>query len=253
MDVEPRFAIVAGDDEAKDQALSLSLKLQAPLVTPAETDFDFHLLVGSQGLSLKDLGADGFKPLEVDFGSGSDLQRRSQGKKLIAKAVKTKNRSATVWDVTAGLGRDAFVLAALGYQVTAYERSPLLGTLVIDALERAKMDEKIAKQMSGLNYQIGDSLQALSDDSLDMPDIIYMDPMFPGSNKTALPKKEMRMLRTLVGDDNDATELCELAINKARSKVVVKRPRHAPELLPGSAMCFEGKSIRFDVYLPGAT
>ncbi len=44
-------------------------------------------------------------------------------------------------------------------------------------------------------------------------DVIYMDPMYPIRKKSALLKKEMRILRRLVGDD-DASQLLALALKK---------------------------------------
>ena len=43
----------------------------------------------------------------------------------------------TIVDATAGLGRDAFMLACLGAQVTLLERSPEVHGLLRDALARA--------------------------------------------------------------------------------------------------------------------
>ena len=46
----------------------------------------------------------------------------------------------TVVDATAGLGRDAFVLASLGCRVTLIERSPVVAALLQDGLARAGQD-----------------------------------------------------------------------------------------------------------------
>ena len=64
-----------------------------------------------------------------------------------------------------------------------------------------------------------------------------------------LVKKEMRVLHPLVGDDEDATQLLAVALALASHRVVVKRPRKAPNIggkLPGYVL--EGKSCRYDVY-----
>jgi 16S rRNA (guanine1516-N2)-methyltransferase len=42
--------------------------------------------------------------------------------------------------------------------------------------------------------------------------VIYLDPMFPHREKTALVKKEMRLFRPLVGDDPDAPALLQAAL-----------------------------------------
>ena len=103
--------------------------------------------------------------------------------------------------------------------------------------------------MSCLNYQIGDSLDALSDDSLEMPDVVYMDPMFPERTKSALVKKEMRVFRDVVGEDLDVNQLFEQARHVARKKVIVKRPRKSAFIKDKKpTYSVEGRSSRFDVY-----
>ncbi|MEN8828818.1 MAG: class I SAM-dependent methyltransferase, partial [Lentimonas sp.] len=82
------------------------------------------------------------------------------------------------------------------------------------------------------------------------PDVVYLDPMFPERSKSALVKKEMRVFHHLVGEDTDADALLPLALNKARYRVVVKRPRLAPflnETKPSHSLT--GKRNRFDVYV----
>ena len=44
-----------------------------------------------------------------------------------------------------------------------------------------------------------------------MPDVVYLDPMFPHREKSALVKKEMRVFQELVGADNDADDLLDFA------------------------------------------
>jgi len=80
--------------------------------------------------------------------------------------------------------------------------------------------------------------------------VIYLDPMFPDSRKSALVKKEMRILREVVGEDVDATELLQLALLCAKRRVVVKRARLASIIEgPKPDLQFKGKSSRYDVYL----
>jgi len=81
------------------------------------------------------------------------------------------------------------------------------------------------------------------------PDVIYFDPMFPERTKSALVKKEMRILKEVVGDDTDADEIFKLALTKAKKRVVVKRPKGAPHLNNQEpSLIYKGKSSRFDVY-----
>ena len=88
-----------------------------------------------------------------------------------------------------------------------------------------------------------------SQSDLEAPDVVYLDPMFPLRKRSALAKKEMRVLRRLVGDDEDAGELLEVARRAARRRVVVKRTPEAPPLAAAPTMSYRGKLVRYDVYL----
>ena len=191
------------------------------------------------------------KPLCIDFLAGKLQHRRDYGGglgQLIARAVGIKKlERPSVLDLTAGFGQDAFVLAYLGCDVTMVERSPIMAALLEDALTRFYADAasdgiKLSLvQMDAIIY-----LQQL----VTQPQVIYLDPMYPDTKNTALNKKEMQVLRDLVGDDVDAVEVFDLALQTATHRVVVKRPRHG-ELLGDHKpdVVFEGKSSRFDVYL----
>ncbi len=101
-----------------------------------------------------------------------------------------------------------------------------------------------------LTLQAGEGQTELSSLAPDRrPDVVYLDPMFPERQKSADVKKEMRAFHRLVGADADADDLLAPALAAARYRVVVKRPRKAPDLAgrPPSHRV-EGKSSRFDVY-----
>ncbi len=188
--------------------------------------------------------------LQIDFLSGAVNHRRQFGGgrgQLIAKAVGVKSgQQLSVLDVTAGLGRDAFVLATLGCDVTLCERSQEIHDLLQDAIRRANAEP----WFQALSFKLlhVDAIAYLS--QIDwQPDVIYIDPMYPPKNKSALPKKEMILLRELVGDDLDAETLFQAARKVAKKRVVVKRARLAPTVsLEKLDIVFEGKSSRFDVY-----
>jgi 16S rRNA (guanine1516-N2)-methyltransferase len=81
------------------------------------------------------------------------------------------------------------------------------------------------------------------------PQVVYLDPMFPHTEKAAQVKKEMQFFRELVGKDTDADSLLDQALSVASHRVVVKRPRKAPPLAgrePGLTLA--GKANRFDIY-----
>lgn len=84
------------------------------------------------------------------------------------------------------------------------------------------------------------------------PEVIYLDPMYPdeGRSKSALPKKEMQIFKKLVGADQDAMVVFDLALKVAKRRVIVKRPNYATSIsrLEPSHV-FKGKTARFDMYL----
>ncbi|MED5525686.1 MAG: class I SAM-dependent methyltransferase [Pseudomonadota bacterium] len=185
----------------------------------------------------------------VDFVEGAAAHRRKFGGgrgQAIAKAVGLKKgANPSVIDGTAGLGRDAFVLATLGCTVTLVERHPAVAALLEDGLERARGSEvdDIAARMT---LHFGPSLDVLP--SL-RADVVYLDPMYPHREKSALVKKEMRIFQTLVGADLDADALLAAARAAAHVKVVVKRPDYAEPLAgvkPASSV--PTKKNRFDIY-----
>ncbi|MCX7120663.1 MAG: class I SAM-dependent methyltransferase [Gammaproteobacteria bacterium] len=228
-------------------AKQLSEKLKLPLTELNLQNYKALLIVTETHLALKINSENSFSPLFVDFLQGPLNHRRHCGggkKQSIAKAVGIKSKQKLhVLDVTAGLGRDAFVLATLGCDVMMCERSPS------DGLLRAQQEYWF--QQLSLKLINVDALNYFSQlDEKNYPDVIYIDPMFPEKTKSALVKKEMRILREVVGDDVDAEALLPAALKIAKKRVVVKRARLAPLLCNQKPdIVFEGKSSRFDVYL----
>lgn len=216
------------------------------------------LWLDESGLSVRQTGPKAMGPVQVDFASGSARHRRLYGggkSQSIAKAVGLKDKiRPVVADLTAGLGGDAFALASLGATLIMVERQPVVAALLADGIARARAaaedDADLAAIMARMTLVNSDARQWLLDLGEDQrPDVIYLDPMFPERRKSALVNKSMQVFHKLVGADTDADDLLPLALEKARFRVVVKRPSHAPWLNnrePGYAL--EGKSVRFDVY-----
>ncbi|MDX1605057.1 MAG: class I SAM-dependent methyltransferase, partial [Candidatus Competibacterales bacterium] len=190
-------------------------------------------------------------PLQVDLTDGRSAYRaRRGGRETIARAVGAR-RHPRVVDACAGLGRDAWVLARLGCRVDLLERSPVVAALLHDGLQRAAATPHGASVAAFLRLQHVDArtyLQALP--AAQWPEVVYLDPMYPDPERGALPGKAQQALRQVVGTDPDAAELLELALERGRCRVVVKRPRRAPSL-GGQSPSFShnGRSTRFDVYL----
>ena len=215
----------------------------------------FTLVIRNHQLELQKKDEPKLGAIAVNFVSGTMAHRRQFGGgrgEAIAKAVGVKgNYLPTVVDATAGLGRDAFVLASIGCQVTMFERHPVVAALLADGLDRAYQDPTIGQLLQKqLRLIYNSSLHGLSLYQ-DKPDVVYLDPMFPHRQKSALVKKEMRIFQQLVGSDLDAEELLEPARRLAKKRVVVKRPDYAPFLANQKPTAeIKTKNHRFDIYTP---
>ncbi len=262
-----RFIIVSADPDApplRAKAEALAADLGLPLapssvgqshcgagILPAS----LLLVVTAERLELRDAASPKAGALYVDFVGGPVGRRRRAGAlagQMLARAVGFKGKRLTVCDATAGLGRDAFLLACLGCHVTAVERSPVVAALLSDGLARATADAATAKAIGGrLHLVHGDARDVLRRLSTgERPDVVYLDPMFPARRKAALVKKELRMCRLVAGDDPDAAELLAIATGVARTRVVVKRALHAPTLGGKPSFAYRGTTVRYDVYVP---
>jgi 16S rRNA (guanine1516-N2)-methyltransferase len=240
------------DECIQRQAAQLALQYSLPLTETPDPTYDMLLTVTAARLELRFPHPGGPRPLYVDFVGGPlGYARRVSRFGLLYQAVGFRTGRPTVLDATAGLGRDAFRLAYHGCQVTAIERSPILFALLQDGLDRAAREPDVNKLIQGnvqlLHADAREILRRLSPP--EAPDVVYLDPMFPPKKKSALVKKEMRILRQLVGDDPDARELFDLAYAVARQRVVVKRLRHAEPLAPNPTHTHRDKTTRYDVYL----
>lgn len=193
-------------------------------------------------------------PVYVDFTAGSSAFRRLFGggrKQAIAKAVGLKKGARpNVVDATAGLGKDAFVLASLGCKVHMIERHEAIAALLEDGIKRAQQNAEIGPWISErLTIQHGDSLSILGGIA-PKPDVVYLDPMYPEKKKSALNKKAMQIFKEIIGLDSDAGDLLKLAIPVVGDRVVVKRPAYAEHLggiKPDTSI--KTRSHRFDIYL----
>lgn len=227
--------------------------LAASLALPQDGEAGFALQLGAAGLQLQDLAPGAGGPVRVDFVEGALAHRRQQGGgsgQMIARAVGIQpGVRPRLLDATAGLGRDAFVLAQLGCPVILLERHPLVAALLADGMARGRLDPEVAPIIARMHLVPGNAIERMQHWEAEAPQVIYLDPMFPHRDKSALVKKEMRVFRPLVGDDDDAPALLAAALALATHRVVVKRPRKAPAIAgtpPGYTL--EGKSSRFDIY-----
>jgi len=191
--------------------------------------------------------------LKCDFVHGAVNHRLLYGGgrgQNLPKAVGMKaGQSPRIIDATAGLGRDAFLLASLGSQVTLIERSDIVHGLLEAGMEAAR-------KAGGRHKEVVDRMTLIHGDSIDLlprmnPDVVLIDPMHPPRKKSALVKSNMRELRDIVGADEDQRRLIETALDAAAKRVVIKWPSKSPPM-EGLKPCSHqivGKSVRYDVFM----
>jgi len=245
------------------QAQALASQLQQPLKQDLDITGlqhpEFVVLFNDEGVSLQQTGRKAPGPIRAEFAEGSVDHRRKFGggkSQMIAKAVGVKaGVYPKVLDATAGLGKDAFVLATLGCSLQMLERSPVVHALLEDGLRRARehangADPELARIIARMELLAVDSQDYLAQISEEnRPDVVYLDPMFPERQKSADVKKEMAAFHHVVGKDEDTDSLLEKALAKAHYRVVVKRPRKAPFIASKTpSYQLEGKSSRYDIY-----
>lgn len=231
------ITIVYADETMRTQAeqLAKSLKLSIDDGNPNQ------LQITEQGLWLK---LKSFKPLQADFSWSTWRMRREQGKSQdLIKACKIKP-GMTVIDTTAGWGRDAALMASFGARVIMLERNPFMQVLLEDGLRRQTSKDRQLLSLQLVNCEAHEYL-----DQIVRPiDVIYIDPMHPLRQKTALVKKDLQVLQTVIGPDKDAKQLLETALKAPGKRVIVKWPIRQPALLPPT-LSWTGKTVRYDCYL----
>ena len=148
---EPNIVILYKDNllipQAEKLAHALTLKNIYP-ISQAQSTFssknDYLLTLTKNRLELQ-IRADPVGPLFVDFNSDALQFRLKQGnrkKEAIARAIGLKkNKTPIIFDLTAGMGRDAYILASMGCQVHLFERNKIMAALLADGLARAQASD----------------------------------------------------------------------------------------------------------------
>lgn len=248
-------AVICSKSERLSEAQDLAQQLNTPLLDSGQglSFSGLALLVGdSLQLQKHSLG----KPLAVDFEEAGLLRRLNAGRgQPLARACGLhKQRELQILDCTAGLGQDMLTLAAQGARVTPLERNPVLHLLLAEAFGRGAAHPKVHAALQHCDApQLADAQEVLARPASGPWDVVYLDPMFSGYRRNALPGKSMQLLAELCGKDEDADDLLRLALPKAVRRVVVKRAPRAP-LLGGCEpdLQIKGNRMRFDIYLAKA-
>ena len=174
------------------------------------------------------------------------LKPNNLSSELLVKAAKIKkvDGTPTAVDATAGLGEDALLLAAAGFRVTMFEYDPVIAALLHDALDRAAKVPELAEIVSRMTLCEGDSIAALP--SLH-PNVVFLDPMFPERQKSALIKKKFQLLQQLERPCPNEDDLLAAALAASPRKVVIKRPLKGPFLAGRKpSYSLSGKAVRYD-------
>jgi 16S rRNA (guanine1516-N2)-methyltransferase len=243
--------VVPATDAATTAAHEVAARLGLLLARVGEYPAAVELVVDDSGLSLRKVGG----PVVT---ARTDLLKkpRAGGSDLLHRAVLAG--TSDVIDATAGLGADAFHLAARGLHVSMIERSAIFASLLADGLSRARTGEygpSAAAAAERLTLRQADARDVLP--TLEAG-VVLLDPMFPASDKTAAPNKGMDLFRELLSDrpvgNGEHAELLSAARRAATRRVVVKRSVRSPPLAgvaPSGSL--SGRTVRFDLYAPLAS
>jgi 16S rRNA (guanine1516-N2)-methyltransferase len=261
MNTPASIALYSASERLSEVLQQLASKLQLPLARRADETYDFLLILKPWPTEpgyicqLQQTGAHAPGPVFVDFTAGKSAHRRQYGggrKQPLARAIGMRpGHNPLVLDVTAGLGRDAYVLASLGCQVTLVERRAVIFELLDNGIARARQDRQTAEIANRMELIYADSGEYLANLPADRAfDVIYLDPMYPERGKSALVKKEMRYFHAIAGKDEDADMLLLQALQCGPRRVVVKRPACALELADKKPDAIvSSKNTRYDIYL----
>lgn len=173
---------------------------------------------------------------------------------ILLKVAKPADAAGTLpraVDATAGLGEDSFILAACGYRVEMFEHNPITAALLKDALIRGKRDPKTKDIVSQMSLTRGDSKELIKNLNY-VPEVIYLDPMYPEKKKSAQSKKKLQVLHMIEAPCADEAELMEAALATGAKKIIIKRPPEA-DFLAGKEPSYsvERKAVRYDCIVSG--
>jgi 16S rRNA (guanine1516-N2)-methyltransferase len=226
-------------------------------------DYDFILQFSTSKIQLATIEKaplfNKFGPVFADFASGIANYRRRHGKYTpkspIIRAVSVPGKTfeeTHIIDATGGLGVDAFTLAFMGFKVTLIERDPIIFTLLQDGYQRGLQCKEIRDVLAKITLVNEDTFDYLKrnyekNDSRELPDVIYLDPMYPHRDKVALPKKTMILARRFLPPTAGLEEFLEFTRHYCQHKVVLKRPYYETSENADTKK-FKGRSTSFEIF-----
>ncbi|MDF1685125.1 MAG: class I SAM-dependent methyltransferase [Legionellaceae bacterium] len=236
------IASVSYTTQAKySQAEFLAKELNVPLGDTDDSRFP-RLEVSAAGLALC---MQDCLPMHIDFQAlVSESLQSEQTQKALLRACGAESGMRVI-DATAGWGQDAVMLASSGADVIMLEPEPVLAALLEDGLQRLSDQGDASLNLALHAFDARSYLEALT--PADYPDIIYMDPLHLTPHKKNYP-----VLKEFLAADEDPLSLLEIARSRVKNRVVVKWPTRAQPLL-NPTYVLEGKTVRFDAYLPSSS
>lgn len=241
-----KLVVCMGKGAQRDAAAALARRVDAPLSdTPGP---QLTLMVDGSGISLMGYGLS----YRGDF--EQMLHRITKGRlqhEMLVHVSKTDDPHPTAVDATAGMGEDAFLLAASGYSVTLFEQNPVIAALLKDALRRAKKHPDLKEIAQRMQLVEGNSIELLPKLGI-VPDLIYLDPMFPARQKSGLINKKLQLIQKLEHPCVEEEALLNMAMAVHPQKIIIKRPLKGANLAGREpSYSVKGKAIRYDcIVLP---
>jgi len=247
-----KLAVLCQSLSDKEQSQELADRLFVPLYDSVDKSAPESFFLSWRDGCLKLLDKELLKKggLAVDIEPRNGEQRSWPAPKQDALSQALGRKTKTVIDATTGWGQDSLHIFRMGYELQCIERSPIMSELLRDGFRRlAEQDWMQRLNLESPPLLSGNAIELLN--TLESPpDCIYLDPMFPPKRKkSALAKKSMMVLRELLGDDEDKEWLFEAALSATAKRVVVKSPDYAEPLGGKPSESYQGKLLRYDVYL----
>ncbi len=238
------IVVCIGKGADRENAAALAERIGAPLTD--KVGEMLTLMTDASGISLLGFGM----RFQGDF--SRLLPRITNGRlphEMLIHAAKPKETWLKAVDAAAGMGEDAFLLAAAGYDVTLYERNTVVAALLRDAMDRAKKDPLLKDTVGRMHFTEGDSTVLMKERN-EGADLVYLDPMFPPRQKTGLVNKKLQLIQKLEQPCVDEKALFDAAVSVRPKKIIIKRPLKGA-YLAGSRPSYTitGKAIRYDCYV----
>tara|TARA_Y100000768_G_scaffold18906_1_gene13022 strand:- start:5512 stop:6258 length:747 start_codon:yes stop_codon:yes gene_type:complete len=233
----------------KNKAQDLSKRLDAQIIIESKltkkNDYaeDYFLVLTSDRKYISKGLRKNSKPIFSDF----DKWSVNYEDRLLQKSIRGLPQKFTCLDLTAGFGKDSLEISKIKNcdSIALIEKELWVYELLKDGLKNAT-SLKALDLLSKFRIYNLDNFEFIrsSEESFDL---IYIDPMFSGVQKSKA-KKHMQALRDLSSSVN-SPGLLKTSLEKAKHRVIVKRHKnmgYLESLEPTRSV--EGKVVRYDVY-----